>query len=265
MSSPREATSEQPWLVWTVAVLTGLAILRLVALHFNATDLYTDEAQYWSWSRELALGYYSKPPLLAAIIAATVGVCGDGEACVRSSSLLFHTATALIVFALGRALYEARVGFWSAIVYATLPAVSLSSGIISTDAPLLTAWALSLFSLHRISTAPSIAWAAILGLAIGVGLNAKYAMAYFVVCAGLYVAVAPAVGRPRVRELAVALTLALALIAPNLVWNAQNSFATFTHTADNAGWHGSLFHPDKAAEFVAAQFGVFGPILFGGF
>ncbi|MGI9403913.1 MAG: hypothetical protein ACR2OF_05330, partial [Hyphomicrobium sp.] len=42
-----------------------------------------------------------------------------------------------------------------------------------------------------------------------------------------------------------------------------NSFATFSHTADNAKWTGSLLHPVKALEFFVTQFGVFGPILFG--
>src|SRR5690606_38519153 len=42
-----------------------------------------------------------------------------------------------------------------------------------------------------------------------------------------------------------------------------NGFATFAHTADNAHWTGPLFHPGKALEFFGAQFGVFGPILFG--
>jgi hypothetical protein len=58
------------------------------------------------------------------------------------------------------------------------------------------------------------------------------------------------------------LAIAALLILPNLVWNAQNSFATFSHTADNASWRGPLLHPDSALEFVAGQFGVFGPILF---
>ena len=31
-------------------------------------------------------------------------------------------------------------------------------------------------------------------------------------------------------------SIALAFIAPNLLWNANHSFATFSHTAENAGW-----------------------------
>jgi len=60
-----------------------------------------------------------------------------------------------------------------------------------------------------------------------------------------------------------ALALAAALIAPNLMWNSAHQFATFAHTADNAKWTQSFVNPGKALEFIGAQFGVMGPILFG--
>src|SRR5690606_16932145 len=57
--------------------------------------------------------------------------------------------------------------------------------------------------------------------------------------------------------------LAGLLIAPNIGWNLGNGLVTFSHTAENADWRGNLMHPVRALEFFAAQFGVFGPILFG--
>ena len=86
------------------------------------------------------------------------------------------------------------------------------------------------------------------------------------VCAAVYLLLTP--DRRRVLRdyrLYLALAIGLLLIAPNLAWNYSHSFATFSHTAANANWGGSLLHPNKALEFVAAQFGVFGPILFGAF
>ena len=46
----------------------GAPRLRLFALYFAKTDLFFDEAQYWLWSRDLAFGYFSKPPLIAWLI-----------------------------------------------------------------------------------------------------------------------------------------------------------------------------------------------------
>lgn len=256
--------SASGWLLALIGVLGGLLAIRLVALAFNGTDLFFDEAQYWSWSLEPAFGYYSKPPLIAWIIRIATDTCGLSEFCVRLPSPIIHSATALTIYGLGTHLYDRRTGFWSALVFATLPGVSLSAGIISTDVPLLFFWAVALYAFVR--TIDSGAWwpAFLLGAALGLGLNAKYAMVYFVISAALYIVAVPE-RRCLLRDLRLwaALSIGLLLIAPNLLWNAENSFATFAHTADNANWSGRLFNPEKALEFFGAQFGVFGPILFG--
>jgi 4-amino-4-deoxy-L-arabinose transferase-like glycosyltransferase len=260
----RDKVDTTRWMVRLAAVLAALVAVRLAALHYNGTDLFFDEAQYWSWSGELAFGYYSKPPLIAWLIRLATESCGHSEFCVRLPSPLIHTATALVIFAVGARLYGGRTGFWSALVFATLPAVSLSAGIISTDVPLLFFWALALYALIVLIDSRSWWPAGLLGLALGLGLNAKYAMAYFVLCGALYIGATPE-RRWLLRDgrLHTALGLSLLLIAPNLLWNHSNSFATFAHTADNAKWTGSLFNPGHALEFFGSQFGVFGPILFG--
>ncbi len=269
MSAPPGFYSTSRDARWTAALLAGLGALlclRLLALQLNATDLFFDEAQYWAWSEEPAFGYYSKPPLIAWIIRAATEACGVGEACVRLPSPFLHTLTALAIFALGRILYDVRTGALSGLAFATLPGVSLSSGLISTDVPLLAFWALALIGFIQLSATRKLWPALLLGVSFGVGLNAKYAMAWFVLCAGVYLAVTPQ-RRAILKDyrLYLALALGIALIVPNLAWNYAHAFATFSHTADNANWTGSLLHPGKALEFFGAQFGVFGPILFGAF
>jgi 4-amino-4-deoxy-L-arabinose transferase-like glycosyltransferase len=254
----------------TIAMLGGLLVFRALALYLNRTDLFFDESQYWAWSRELAFGYYSKPPLIAWIIRATTWLCGDGEACVRLGSPILHTATAAVLYLLGRRLYGPAVGFWAAVAYATLPGVSFSAALITTDVPLLLCWAIALLAFVDLvegieAGRPVLAAALVLGLAIGLGLNAKYAMAYFILCAVLYLAFTPERrGILKDHHLWLAFALGFLLILPNIFWNASNSFATFEHTAENANWRaGSLLRPIKALEFLGSQFGVFGPILFG--
>src|SRR5271166_6117193 len=124
-----------------VLVITGL---RLLWLALQPGDLYPDEAQYWVWSRHLALGYYSKPPLVAWLIALTTAIFGEGEFVIRLSAPLLHAGTAIFVYGIGARLYDHRVGFWSALAYASLPGVSVSAFIISTDAALLLFWAAAL-------------------------------------------------------------------------------------------------------------------------
>ncbi len=251
---------------WVAIMLGGLGLLlalRLVALRLNGTDLFFDEAQYWTWSLEPAFGYYSKPPMVAWLIRAATEVCGAGEACVRSPSPVLHTLTALGVFLLGRHLYDTRIGALSALAFATLPGVSLSAGIISTDVPLLCAWAFALYAFVRLFDSKALWPALVLGVAFGIGLNAKYAMAWFLLCAAVYLAVTPE-RRAVLRDwrLWLALAIGIGMLVPNMIWNAQHSFATVGHTADNANWQGGPIHPLKALEFIGAQLGVFGPVLF---
>ncbi len=208
---------------WTRRAWLALGLIlavRIVSLWFNTTELFFDEAQYWVWANEPAFGYFSKPPLLAWIIGVFTGACGDSEFCVRLASPVLHTGTAVFVFLTASFLFDRRTGFWSALSYALLPAVSLSSQIISTDVPLLLFWAAALYAFLHFEKEDSTVWAVVLGLCIGLGVMSKYAMLYILPCIAIYsmlVAEKPHVlGRPR---LWLALGVALACIAPNIWWN----------------------------------------------
>ena len=245
-------------------VLAGLLAFRMAALALNQTDLFFDEAQYWSWSQEPAFGYFSKPPLIAWIIKAMTDLCGSGETCVRAASPLLYTGAAVFIYLAGARLYDAATGFWSAILFATVPGISFSASIISTDVPLILCWCGALFFWIKFQETRKLGWALALGLALGLGLLAKYAMIYFLLCAGLYLLTTPK-ARWTLANTGTWLALALAglLIAPNLIWNADVGWITLGHTAANAKWAGELFKPLKMLEFIGAQFGVFGPIMMG--
>ena len=112
---PRATISDTGYLLRLLACLGALLALRLAAVYFAKTDLVLDEAQYWTWSQELAFGYFSKPPMIAWVIRGISEVCGNSEACVRSASPLLYTLTSIIIFFTARVLYDARIGFWSGV------------------------------------------------------------------------------------------------------------------------------------------------------
>jgi 4-amino-4-deoxy-L-arabinose transferase-like glycosyltransferase len=257
-------TLTPPWARWTLATVLGLTLLRLAVLKISPLDLLPDEAQYWSWSRDFAFGYFSKPPLIAWLIAATTKLAGDAEYGVRMASPLCHAVAALALYRLGAAWDDRRLGFWSALTYLTLPGVTFSSTLISTDAPLLAAWAVALVAYAEAPKARGLRWSFVLGVAVGLGFLAKYAMAYFVVAAALH-ALWSREARQfwRSRRGLVAIGVALLCLAPNLIWNAANGWATFGHTAANAAWSDAASDTEGAPVWIASQFGVFGPILFG--
>lgn len=253
---------ETGYLLPLLLCLGALLVLRLAAIHAAKIDLGPDEAQYWSWSRELAFGYFSKPPMIAWVIRGASAICGDSEVCIRSASPLLYTVASFMLFLTGRELFGAKVGFWSAIVFDTLPGLSYSSLLITTDVPLILLWTIALYAWVMLVKRQSMGFAVLFGVAVGLGLLAKQAMIYAVLCVACHAIVSrEARGALKGGRAVVAALIAFALFAPNLMWNAEHGFPTARHTAANIGWQYPYVHPLQLLEYFVVQFGVFGPIL----
>jgi hypothetical protein len=182
---------------------------------------------------------------------------------LRLASPLAHALTAWLIFLAGRRLWDGETGFWAAAGYTAAPGVGLSAMIMSTDPLLMLIWAAALYAHLRAAEAKGFwtarAWWAVLGLAVGTGMLAKYTMIAFALGAlgyGLFSA--------RSRDwvaVAVAAVATIVVMLPNLVWNASHSFATIVHVAGDADPGDGYFHPVRLAEFVGAQFVVIGPVF----
>ena len=248
------------WL--TIAIVAAVTLVRCAVLILSPLDLYPDEAQYWWWAQTPDFGYFSKPPMIAWIIALATALLGNAEWAIRIASPLFHAGTSILVFAIARRGLSPRLSLLSAVSYLTLPGVSYSSGLISTDAPLLFFWALALYAFLRASDGSRWTWPLLCGVALGLGLESKYAMLYFVVGA-----IAAAFLSPHARRLVFSprafliVAIGLVLLAPNIAWNALHGFPTLAHTEANADWGRAHYSLTRAALFALGQFGVFGPLL----
>ena len=266
MSAPPQSPEIEPgsheaWRLLTLLTL-GLTLVRLVVLFLTPLELYPDEAQYWLWSRDLAFGYFSKPPMLTWLIGLTTAVGGNTEAWVRVSSPILHGLTGLILFKVAQRLYDDRTAFWAGLLYLLMPGVQLSAGIASTDAPLLFFASLALWNYVRLQHRPSVAPALLAGLALGGAFLSKYAALYLLIGVGLHILWSPTARSAWSSGRIGAALFGFAIVAaPNLVWNAFNGFSTVTHTAANADWQVSdLFHPIEALEFLVSQTMVLGPV-----
>jgi 4-amino-4-deoxy-L-arabinose transferase-like glycosyltransferase len=246
-----------------LGILGIVTIVRLIGLRFSVVDLFYDESQYWAWSRELAFGYVTKPPLLAWIIAAATHVCGDSEACVRAPAPIFYLGTSLLVYAIAHQLYDARIAFFAALSLGLAPGAVFSARIISTDVPLLFFWTLALLAYVKLLSGEGWRWSLLLGISIGLGLLAKYAMIYFLL--GIALAAwldSDARCLLRAHKFWIALVIAMLVVTPNGMWNFEHKFATLQEVGNNAVGDGIKFNWQKGLEFFGSQFGVFGPILF---
>ncbi|TCJ18505.1 glycosyltransferase family 39 protein [Parasulfuritortus cantonensis] len=252
-----------------IVILVVLSAWRvLAAAHLNM-ELFADEAQYWTWSLTPDWGYYSKPPMVAWAIWLGTHLFGDGELGVRAASVLAYPVTAWLLFLFVRRLFHAEanrdtLAFWTGLLYATLPFVSVGAWLITTDAFLILFWSLSLYLLtYALESGRWRDWL-LLGGAIGLGMMSKYSMVFFGLGLAAYLAITPARRRLFLdpRPYAAAL-VALLVTLPNILWNAGHHFVSFSHTADISHLDRALFHPDALLAFFVGQFAVFGPLTFG--
>ncbi|MBJ56842.1 MAG: hypothetical protein CMP24_01210 [Rickettsiales bacterium] len=255
-------------LINTYVIILLVLLFRLFSNFFLNFPLHYDEAQYWSWSKQLEWGYYSKPPFLAWLINMNVFMCGDEESCLRLFSPLMHSITCIIIIYSSYCLLkDINVSIFSGALYLLMPGVTFSSFFISTDVPLLLFSALTALSLIKIiqSNFKNIKYYLIFAVAISLGILSKYAMLYLffsIIFASFF--------SNKIKKLVlnynflISLIVIIAFISPHIIWNMKNSFVTFNHTFDNANTSNLKINILEPVIFFISQFFVFGifPLLF---
>ncbi|HLY07299.1 MAG TPA: glycosyltransferase family 39 protein [Rhizomicrobium sp.] len=265
MQSTTNSAQDRRALTLVLVIVAAVTLIRCAILVVSPLNLYPDEAQYWWWAQTLDLGYFSKPPMIAWIIRLSTAILGESEWAIRIASPLLHGATALVVYMIARRTMDGWLPAIAALAYLTLPGISYSSGLISTDVPLLFFWAVALVAFLRGCEERGWHWPIVGGTALGLGLLAKYAMLYFLAGAVIAALWSPSARRYvlSARGLAIVVT-GVAVFSPNIIWNALHGFPTVAHTAANADWDRSRYSFGGLAAFVLGQFGVFGPFLMAG-
>ena len=121
-----------------ILVIVGL---KICAAFFTNFSLYGDEAQYWLWSQNLDLGYFSKPPLLAWFLSGYVDLFGDSFFSLKMFPLLIYFLIFFAVYKLCLQLcFSKKNSVICSFSFLLIPAASVSSFLISTDLLLLLFW-----------------------------------------------------------------------------------------------------------------------------
>lgn len=253
-----------------VSIVLATTLLRLWFVSTSQLGLVQDEAQYWDWTRHLQLTYYSKGPLIAWIIAFFTGLLGNTELGVRMGSIVGAALFPALLWWLLAVLWKRPVLAVLTVFLAAVSPLFQALGILmTTDNPFVLCWALSMVALYAASTPDDSGrdrgwWPfALLALAYGVGILAKYTMlglAGLAVLHGLLLrraGILPARYWPR---LVVALATGIALgFLPTFIWNMQNDFVGYKHVLYLIGVSGeaaqTMFRLSRVPEYVGAQFG----------
>ena len=246
-----------------VSLLVLFWVYRLIVLLNAPYDLYLDEAYYFNWAQNVDWGYYSKPPMLSWLIYLTTSLFGDGQVAIKIGSMILYPITTYVIYLISLELFDKKVAFYSALIFFTLPSVWMSSMIISTDVVLLLFWSLALlFFIKAIYHYRTRYWM-LAGVFSGAGLMSKYNFIFFLISVLLVLVLIPKFRKHfQNKNLYITIMIAFVIFLPNLIWNYNHDFVSFTHTSDISKMDEDLFHPDKFFEFFAVQFIVFGPILF---
>lgn len=268
---------------WAVRLALGLGALwlaRLGVVLASVAGLHVDEAQYWDWAQSLQWGYYSKPPGIAALLAASTALAGDGPLGVRWLAMACWPAAALVLGRLAGAIGGPPAAARAAWLMASTAAAGLLGLVATTDAPLLLCWSLLMAASWRAWTGGGWpAWLAA-GLALGAGLLSKYTMgAALLSWAWLLLRPPPALAavratgpaavqaagatRPSVAGgMALATVLAAACLLPHLAWNAAAGWPTWRHTAEittGAVRPAGLGWADALGDYLGGQLLLVGP------
>jgi membrane-associated phospholipid phosphatase len=261
---------------WEGALCLVIILFSLFRIYYILTgpfDLSPDEAHYWEWSRRLDWSYYSKGPVISYLIFAGTSLFGDNVFGVRIFAVLLLAASSILIFRLGRDMYDGKTGLAAALLVNLVPLYSVYGVLLTIDSPFIFFWVLSLYLFWKAveerpvtngcKTSSSLYWIA-LGISIGLGMLTKYTMVFFYLSGFLFMIFTKEArrylftGGPYI-----ALVTGILVFSPVIFWNAGHGWVTIKHTAGQAHvYDGLRITPKYFFEFLGSQLGVITPVLF---
>lgn len=256
----------QPGRSRVLAGLLLLSIVRTVYLMLCPLELIPDEAYYWDWSRQLDWSYYSKPPMIAWLIALATSCAGTSEFAIRLPATLLGTLGLWCVYELGRQIYDHRTGVLALVIVAAVPGMTALCLLMTIDAPFLVAWTTSVYCFWRMfgGDRVDLRWLIPAIITTGLGLLTKQTALGLFPLAVLFLATERS-DRRKLSSVAFALWVggSLACMAPVLWWNYSHDWITVEHTRSHFGANpmSLMRRVTFVTEFVTGQFGVLSPIV----
>ena len=254
---------------WISKHKVGLLVGGMCALHFalgSLVGLSVDEAHYALYATHLALSYFDHPPLvgwvqwpLVVLDAPVVLLRLVPEFLWLGTALLAHRLTCRMA---GGGDAGKQAAWWTLVLLAAAPMLHVL-GIGLLPDTLLMFFTVAIMGQTLVLMDAQVVrmpapWL-LLGLLLGLAGLSKYTAIFaalgVVMCLwwvhGLRVLRSPWPWA--------AVVVALVVVSPVLIWNAQNSWISFTYQANHGA--GSIWRISSLLQFLVLQLGVFGPLL----
>jgi 4-amino-4-deoxy-L-arabinose transferase-like glycosyltransferase len=241
-------------------LIAAMTAMRLV--YAGVTDLRTDEAYYWTWSKENVLSFLDHPPMIAWFIRFGTTLFGDTNLGVRFAGILAMLVTQLLLADIVRRVtHDAR-----AIVFALLmPEAALYYGLlmakVSPDTALIPFAVAMMWALVRLEESGNPRWWLAAGAFAGLALLSKFTAVMLLPAIAAFMLVPKWRARWIVSPYPWAAALiAIVLFMPVLIWNAEHDWASFrfqlVRATANHEWSWRTL-----GDFIGIQFGLVGFIL----
>jgi len=215
------------WRIAAIGIVLFILLLRLV--YFGLAQLIPDEAYYWQYAQHMDLSFYDHPPMVAWLIWLGTSILGHNEFGVRIGALICGLISMGYLYALTQNLYDKSTAMRAVLLLTILP-LGFATGILMTpDAPLVAAWAATLYYMERALIAnQKSAWLG-MGIAFGLGMLSKYSLGLLGIAALVFVIIDPTARRWMLRPHPyLAALLAVVLFSPVIIWNYENNWASFS-------------------------------------
>jgi 4-amino-4-deoxy-L-arabinose transferase-like glycosyltransferase len=220
-----------------------------------------DESYYWIWSQHLSWGYPDHPPVIAGLIRLSTLPLGDGPMGIRLGALVLSLATGVIVYALGRDMFGPRIGAVAALASQLLPAIAAGGALAVPDAPFMFFWLLTVWLFWRALTAAHRPWWYAAGAALGLTAMSKLFGALLALGLAGFLLATPAYRKwLRRSEPYAAAAIAVAVIAPFVLWNIAEGWPSWTKILQQAPWVRTGHPAVKTLTYVLGQFAYYGPL-----
>jgi 4-amino-4-deoxy-L-arabinose transferase-like glycosyltransferase len=254
-----DAVARRQWLA-VAALIAAMTALRVI--YACVIDLRTDEAYYWTWSKESVLSFLDHPPMIAWFIRFGTAIFGDTNLGVRFAGIVAMLVTqVLLADIVRRVTHDAR-----AIVLAVLmPEAALYHGLlmakVSPDVALIPFAVAMVWALVRLAESGDGRWWLAAGIFAGLSLLSKFTAVMFLPAVAAFMLVPNWRRRWLLSPYPWAAALiAVVLFSPVLIWNAQHDWASFRFQSVRA----TAVHEwslRTVGEFMGLQFGLVGFIL----
>lgn len=247
--------------VFTVmaAIVTMTAVRLMVAA---AVPLAADEALYWRYSKHLAAGWIDHPFLNPLMISIGTHFLGDTPLGVRALSVLLSLPASWAIWRATLALFrDPRLALNAALLFNLTVVVTVGSIAATSDQVVVVTTCFTIYGLARLNETGRGAWWIAVGVALGLGMCAKYTTAFLAVSVLGWLCVIPGPRRWLLTPWPwLAGVVALAIFSPVILWNAEHRWASLYYQSGRLAVHGWSWR--YAPELLASIIGFLTPPIF---